>query len=44
MPDRRVAEGTLVAAIPLSYSGNLIENFSLTFHEGKVVEYHAESG
>ena len=44
MPDRRVAEGTLVAAIPLSHSGNLIENFSLTFHEGKVVEYHAESG
>lgn len=44
MPDSRVAEGTLVASRPLSYQGALIEGFSLTFHEGKVVEYHAEKG
>ncbi len=44
MPDRRVAEGTLVSALPLSHRGNLIKNFRLTFHEGKVVDYSAEEG
>ncbi len=44
MPDKRVAEGTLVSALPLSYHGNLISNFRLTFHEGKVVDYSAEEG
>lgn len=44
MPDRRVAEGTLVSALPLSYRGNLIKNFRLTFHEGRVVDYSAEEG
>lgn len=43
-PDRNVAEGTLVSALPLSYSGNLIRNFRLTFHEGRVVDYSAEEG
>ena len=36
------AEGTVVATRPLSYQGQLIENFSLTFHEGKVVSLQAE--
>lgn len=44
MPDCRVAEGTLVSALPLSYRGNLIRNFRLTFHEGQVVDYSAEEG
>lgn len=44
MPDCRVAEGTLVSAMPLSYRGNLIKNFRLTFHEGRVVDYSAEEG
>ncbi len=44
MPDCRVAEGTLVSALPLSYRGNLIRNFSLTFHEGQVVDYQAQEG
>ena len=44
MPDRNKAEGTLIAALPLSYRGTLIEKFSLTFHEGKVVSYDAEKG
>jgi aminopeptidase len=44
MPDCRVAEGTLVSALPLSYRGNLIRDFSLTFHEGQVVDYHAGEG
>lgn len=44
MPDRNVAEGTLVSALPLSYRGNLIKNFKLTFHDGMVVDYSAEEG
>ena len=30
------AEGTLVASLPLSYQGQLIEDFSITFKDGKV--------
>lgn len=44
MPHKEQAEGTLVSALPLCYRGNLIKNFRLVFHEGRVVEYHAEEG
>ena len=30
------AEGTLVASLPLSYQGELIEDFAITFKDGKV--------
>jgi len=43
-PDCNRAEGTLVSSVPLSYQGNLIENFSITFHEGQVTDYKAEKG
>ncbi|MBC3797278.1 aminopeptidase [Acetobacterium tundrae] len=43
-PDCNLAEGTLVAAMPLSHQGNLIENFSITFHKGKVSDFKAEKG
>ncbi len=36
------AEGTLVASKPLSYNGQLIEDFSITFKEGKVVSVKAK--
>ena len=35
-------EGTLVASKPLSYNGELIEDFSITFKNGKVSEIHAK--
>ena len=35
-------EGTLVASKPLSYNGELIEDFSLTFKDGKVIEVKAK--
>lgn len=44
MPDNRVAEGTLVAALPLSLKGTLVKNFRFTFHEGRVTDYDAEEG
>ncbi len=38
------AEGLVVASLPLSYRGELIENFSLRFEDGRAVEVHAEKG
>lgn len=43
-PMKGRAEGTVVATKPLSYRGQLIENFSITFRDGKAVEVHAEKG
>ncbi len=43
-PHRRRVEGTVRATMPLSLSGNLVENFSLTFKEGRVVDLQAEKG
>lgn len=41
-PMRGVAEGKVVATMPLSYQGKLIENFWVRFEGGKVVEVYAE--
>ena len=41
-PMRGKCEGTLVASKPLSYSGELIEDFSITFKDGKVSEVYAK--
>ena len=43
-PDRRTAEGIVYATKPLSYQGQLIENFSVRFEKGKAVEVKAEKG
>ncbi len=43
-PKKGCAEGVVYASKPLSYRGELIENFSFVFKEGKVVEVHAEKG
>ena len=43
-PKKGVAEGIVYATKPLSYRGELIENFSIRFHEGKAIEVHAEKG
>ena len=41
-PIKGKAEGKVVASKPLSYQGQLIENFSILFKEGKAVEVHAD--
>lgn len=41
-PLRGAAEGIVYATRPLSYRGELIENFSIRFDSGKAVEVHAE--
>lgn len=41
-PERGKAEGVVYSVMPLSYRGELIENFSIRFENGKAVEVHAE--
>mgnify|MGYP000021289347 FL=1 len=41
-PMRGKAEGIVYSSKPLSYQGQLIENFSVRFENGKAVEVHAE--
>ena len=41
-PMRGQAEGIVYATKPLSYNGQLIENFWVRFENGKAVEVHAE--
>ena len=43
-PMRGKAEGIVYSTKPLSYQGQLIENFSIRFENGKAVEAHAEKG
>jgi aminopeptidase len=42
LPDRRRAQGTVKATFPLSHGGSLIEDFSVTFENGRVVKVHAK--
>lgn len=43
-PLKTGVEGTVSSTKPLSYGGNLIENFSITFKEGRIVDFSAEKG
>lgn len=43
-PCKGKAEGKVVSTKPLSYQGQLIENFSITFKDGKAVSCEAEKG
>ncbi len=44
LPDMNRVDGVVRSSKPLSYNGNLIDNFELTFEAGKVVKYTAEQG
>jgi len=43
-PMKGRAEGKLVSTKPLSYHGQIIDNFSITFKNGRAVEWSAEKG
>ena len=42
--DRDRVDGYVSNKKPLSYQGNIIDNFKLTFKDGKVVDFEAEQG
>lgn len=44
LPKRSGVNGKVVSSKPLNYNGNLIDKFSLTFKDGKVVDFSAEKG
>ena len=44
VPHKDRVEGTVHSTKPLNYFGNLIEDFSLTFEKGRVVDFSAKKG
>ncbi len=44
LPDRNRADGTVSSTFPLSYGGTLIEDFQVTFENGRVVKVNAKKG
>lgn len=44
MPHRLGVNGTVSSTLPLNLNGRLVEGIKLTFKDGKVVSYEAESG
>jgi len=44
LPHRDGVNGRVVSSMPLQYNGNLIENFTMTFQDGKIIDYSAEKG
>lgn len=44
LPKKDGVNGTVFSSKPLSYSGNLIDEFSLTFKDGKVIDFSAKEG
>jgi aminopeptidase len=44
VPLKTGVNGVVQSTRPLSYNGQIIDRFSLTFKEGKVIDAHAETG
>lgn len=44
LPHKYGVNGTVSSTKPLNYGGSLIDEFSLTFKDGKVVDYQAKQG
>ena len=44
LPVRTGVNGTVAATKPLNYNGNMIEDFSFKFKDGKIVEFTATGG
>lgn len=44
LPKKKGVNGIVYSSKPLSYGGNLIDNFSITFKDGKAIDFTAETG
>ncbi|MBM7551849.1 aminopeptidase [Thalassobacillus pellis] len=44
LPHKNGVNGTVTSTKPLNYGGSLIENFQLTFENGQIVHFTAETG
>lgn len=43
-PSKHGVNGTVSSTKPLSYGGSIIDRFSLSFENGRIVDFHAEEG
>ena len=43
-PNKDEVDGIVYSSMPLNYNGNLIEDFSITFKKGRIVDFKAEKG
>ena len=43
-PHNKKIDGTVCSALPLSYNGQIIDDFSITFKKGKIVSVSAKKG
>lgn len=44
LPKKTGVNGIVVSSKPLNYNGNLINNFTITFKEGRIVDFSAKQG
>lgn len=44
LPLKTGVNGTVVSSKPLNCNGNLVENFSITFKDGRIVDFKADKG
>ncbi len=44
LPKKTGVNGTVVSSMPLNYGGTLIEEFSLSFEDGRIVDFKAKKG
>jgi aminopeptidase len=44
LPDRHRADGVVTSTFPLSYGGTLIEDFKITFENGRITKVSAKKG
>ncbi|MBB6214406.1 aminopeptidase [Anaerosolibacter carboniphilus] len=44
LPKKTGVNGTVVSSMPLNHNGNLIEEFSFTFKDGKIIDFQAKKG
>jgi aminopeptidase len=44
LPKKSGVNGKVVSSKPLSHNGSIIDKFSITFKEGRIVDYTAEKG
>ena len=43
-PHNKKINGIVKSSLPLSYNGQIIDNFSLTFKNGKIIDFSAQKG
>lgn len=43
-PCKDKVNGTVYSSMPLNYNGNIIDEFSMTFKDGRIIDYNAKVG